>query len=137
MAKWVYQMTPHDEWDYDGVNEMILSDQQIGGAERKLLTHFDRNGLGYTLDRVTGELLVAEKYDPKVNWTTGVDMNKSSPTYGRPKVRRSIFDRKGRRGQEHQGHLPGRARHQGPAAGSLLAGYATVLRADQPRLHGL
>src|SRR5436190_514515 len=48
MAKWVYQMTPHDEWDYDGVNEMILSDQAIGGAPRKLLTHFDRNGLGYT-----------------------------------------------------------------------------------------
>ena len=86
MAKWVYQMTPHDEWDYDGVNEMILSDQQISGTARKLLTHFDRNGLGYTLDRATGELLVAEKYDPKVNWTSGVDMNKSSPTYGRPKV---------------------------------------------------
>jgi lanthanide-dependent methanol dehydrogenase len=86
VARWVYQMTPHDEWDYDGVNEMILSDQQIGGADRKLLTHFDRNGLGYTLDRGTGELLVAEKYDPKVNWTSGVDMNKSSPTYGRPKV---------------------------------------------------
>src|SRR5258707_14806149 len=86
MTKWVYQMTPHDEWDFDGVNEMILSDQQVGGAARKLLTHFDRNGLGYTLDRVTGELLVAEKYDPKVNWTTGVDMNKTSPTYARPKV---------------------------------------------------
>jgi PQQ-dependent dehydrogenase (methanol/ethanol family) len=86
MAKWVYQMTPHDEWDYDGVNEMILSDQQINGQPRKLLTHFDRNGLAYTMDRVTGELLVAEKYDPKVNWTSGVDMNKSSPTYGRPKV---------------------------------------------------
>jgi PQQ-dependent dehydrogenase (methanol/ethanol family) len=86
VARWVYQMTPHDEWDYDGVNEMILTDQQINNAPRKLLTHFDRNGLGYTLDRVTGELLVAEKYDPKVNWTTGVDMNKSSPTYGRPKV---------------------------------------------------
>jgi PQQ-dependent dehydrogenase (methanol/ethanol family) len=85
-AKWVYQMTPHDEWDYDGVNEMILADQQIGGATRKTLVHFDRNGLGYTLDRDNGELLVAEKYDPKVNWTTGVDMNKSSPTYGRPKV---------------------------------------------------
>jgi PQQ-dependent dehydrogenase (methanol/ethanol family) len=86
MAKWVYQMTPHDEWDYDGVNEMILSDQQMNGQNRKLLTHFDRNGLAYTMDRVTGELLVAEKYDPKVNWTTGVDMNKASPTYGRPKV---------------------------------------------------
>jgi PQQ-dependent dehydrogenase (methanol/ethanol family) len=86
MAKWVYQMTPHDEWDYDGINEMILTDQTIGGQPRKLVSHFDRNGLGYTLDRVTGELLVAEKFDPKVNWTTGVDMNKSSPTYGRPKV---------------------------------------------------
>ena len=86
VAKWVYQMTPHDEWDYDGVNEMILSDQQIGGRLRKLLTHFDRNGLGYTLDRETGELLVAEKFDPKVNWTTGVDMNKNSANYGRPAV---------------------------------------------------
>ena len=86
VAKWIYQMTPHDEWDYDGVNEMILSDQQIGGATRKLLTHFDRNGLGYTLDRETGELLVAEKFDPKVNWTTGVDMDKNSANYGRPAV---------------------------------------------------
>jgi lanthanide-dependent methanol dehydrogenase len=86
MTKWVYQMTPHDEWDYDGVNEMILADQQIGGQTRKTLVHFDRNGLGYTLDRTNGELLVADKYDPKVNWTTGVDMNKSSPTYGRPAV---------------------------------------------------
>ena len=86
MTRWIYQMTPHDEWDYDGVNEMILADQNIGGQNRKILVHFDRNGLGYTLDRTNGELLVAEKYDPKVNWTTGVDMNKSSPTYGRPKV---------------------------------------------------
>jgi lanthanide-dependent methanol dehydrogenase len=86
MAKWVYQMTPHDEWDFDGVNEMILTDQNIGGKDRKLLTHFDRNGLGYTLDRATGELLVAEKFDPAVNWVTKVDMDKSSPTYGRPEV---------------------------------------------------
>ena len=86
MAKWLYQMTPHDEWDYDGVNEMILADEQIGGQTRPLLVHFDRNGFGYTLDRATGELLVAEKYDPSVNWATKVDMDKSSPTYGRPLV---------------------------------------------------
>jgi PQQ-dependent dehydrogenase (methanol/ethanol family) len=85
-VRWVYQMTPHDEWDFDGVNEMILADQQIGGQTRKTLVHFDRNGLGYTLDRATGELLVAQKFDPKVNWTTGVDMDKNSPTYGRPAV---------------------------------------------------
>jgi PQQ-dependent dehydrogenase (methanol/ethanol family) len=105
-AKWVYQMTPHDEWDYDGVNEMILSDQQIGGADRKLLTHFDRNGLGYTLDRATGELLVAEKYDPKVNWTSGVDMNKSSPTYGRPKVLDQFSTEKGGEDKNTKGICP-------------------------------
>ena len=86
MAKWVYQMTPHDEWDFDGVNEMILSEQTVDGQTRKLLTHFDRNGFGYTLDRVTGELLVAEKFDPAVNWATHVEMNKSSDQYGRPQV---------------------------------------------------
>jgi PQQ-dependent dehydrogenase (methanol/ethanol family) len=86
VAKWVYQMTPHDEWDFDGVNEMILADQNIGGANKKILVHFDRNGFAYTLDRVTGELLVAEKYDPKVNWATKVDMDKNSKTYGRPLV---------------------------------------------------
>jgi PQQ-dependent dehydrogenase (methanol/ethanol family) len=85
-VKWIYQMTPHDEWDFDGVNEMILTDQTIGGAMRKVLTHFDRNGFGYTLDRATGELLVAEKFDPVVNWATKVDMDKSSKTYGRPLV---------------------------------------------------
>ena len=114
-------MTPHDEWDFDGVNEMILADQQIGGATRKTLVHFDRNGLGYTLDRTNGELLVAEKYDPKVNWTTGVDMNKSSPNYGRPAVVNAVFDRPQRRGRQLQGHLPGGTRHQGRAASSLFA----------------
>jgi PQQ-dependent dehydrogenase (methanol/ethanol family) len=83
-ARWVYQMTPHDEWDYDGVNEMILADQTIGGAPRKLLVHFDRNGFAYTLDRTNGELLVAEKYDPAVNWATKVDLDKNSKSYGRP-----------------------------------------------------
>ncbi|ABS67026.1 lanthanide-dependent methanol dehydrogenase XoxF5 [Xanthobacter versatilis] len=86
VAKWVYQMTPHDEWDYDGVNEMILVDQKIDNKDRSLLVHFDRNGFGYTLDRKTGELLVAEKYDPAVNWATKVDMDRNSPTYGRPLV---------------------------------------------------
>jgi len=81
MAKWVYQMTPHDEWDFDGINEMILADVDVGGKAHKALVHFDRNGFGYTLDRESGALLVAEKYDPAVNWATHVDM-----TTGRPEV---------------------------------------------------
>ena len=79
MTKWVYQMTPHDEWDFDGINEMILVDIPVKGKMRKVLVHFDRNGFGYTLDRATGELLVAEKYDPSVNWATHVDMKTGRP----------------------------------------------------------
>jgi PQQ-dependent dehydrogenase (methanol/ethanol family) len=78
-AKWVYQMTPFDEWDFDGVNEMILADINVKGRPTKALVHFDRNGFGYTLDRVTGALLVAEKFDPKVNWATHVDMKSGRP----------------------------------------------------------
>jgi PQQ-dependent dehydrogenase (methanol/ethanol family) len=83
-ARWLYQMTPHDQWDYDGVNEMILTDQTVDGRTRPLLTHFDRNGFAYTLDRATGELLGAEKFDPAVNWATRIDLDPASKTYGRP-----------------------------------------------------
>ncbi|MFA5950198.1 MAG: methanol/ethanol family PQQ-dependent dehydrogenase [Hyphomicrobium sp.] len=86
MAAWAYQMTPFDEWDYDGINEMILADLDIGGAKRNTLVHFDRNGFGYTLDRKTGELLVAKPYNEALNWSTGVEMDKSKPNYGRPTV---------------------------------------------------
>lgn len=86
MAKWFYQKTPFDEWDYDGVNENILVDKEIDGQMRKLLVNFDRNGFAYTMDRVTGELLVAEKFDPTVNFATHVDMDPASPTYGRPQI---------------------------------------------------
>jgi PQQ-dependent dehydrogenase (methanol/ethanol family) len=79
MAKWAYQMTPYDEWDFDGVNEMILADIDVKGKPTKALVHFDRNGFAYTLDRNTGALLVAEKYDPKVNWATHVDMKSGRP----------------------------------------------------------
>ncbi|CAH2892704.1 MAG: Methanol dehydrogenase large subunit protein (EC [uncultured Paraburkholderia sp.] len=79
MAKWVYQMTPHDEWDYDGVNEMILSDLTIDGKKVPAIVHFDRNGFGYTLNRESGQLLVAQKYDPAVNWADSVDLKTGKP----------------------------------------------------------
>ncbi len=80
MARWVYQMTPHDQWDYDGVNENILVDGvEVNGAAHDVLVHFDRNGFAYTMDRATGALLVAEKYDPAVNWATHIDMETGQP----------------------------------------------------------
>jgi PQQ-dependent dehydrogenase (methanol/ethanol family) len=78
-VKWVYQMTPYDEWDFDGINEMILADIPVKGKMTKALVHFDRNGFGYTLDRTNGALLVAKKYDPTVNWATHVDMKSGRP----------------------------------------------------------
>ncbi|WP_027036931.1 methanol/ethanol family PQQ-dependent dehydrogenase [Mesorhizobium ciceri] len=87
VAKWLYQMTPHDEWDYDGINEMILVDgMEVNGAKHDVLVHFDRNGFAYTMDRATGDLLVAKKYDPAVNWATEVVMDPKSEQYGRPQV---------------------------------------------------
>jgi PQQ-dependent dehydrogenase (methanol/ethanol family) len=73
-VRWVYQMTPHDAWDYDGVNENVLFDH----GSQKLLAHFDRNGFGYTLDRTTGKLVTAKPYGP-TNWAKSIDM-----TTGRP-----------------------------------------------------
>ncbi len=58
---WAYQFTPHDSWDYDAV-AMILVDLTIDGKMRKALVHFDKNGFAYTIDRATGEVLVAEPY---------------------------------------------------------------------------
>lgn len=77
-ARWAYQMTPHDAWDYDGVNENILVDLEINGRLRKTLVHFDRNGFAYTIDRTTGEVLVAEPYGP-VNWAKGIDKKTGRP----------------------------------------------------------
>jgi PQQ-dependent dehydrogenase (methanol/ethanol family) len=78
MAKWAYQMTPWDAWDYDGVNEHILADLKMNGKTVKTLVHFDRNGFGYTLDRTNGTLLVAEPF-VYVNWASGIDKKTGRP----------------------------------------------------------
>lgn len=62
--RWHYQWTPHDLWDYDGVNENILFDH--GG--RKLLAHFDKNGYLFILDRRTGERLNVTQFGERVTW---------------------------------------------------------------------
>jgi glucose dehydrogenase len=59
-AKWGYQMTPWDAWDYDGINEHVLIDVTKDGKPVKALIHFDRNGFAYLLDRTNGTLLSAE-----------------------------------------------------------------------------
>jgi len=78
MARWAYQFTPHDEWDYDGVNEDVLMDVTIDGKVRKVLVHFDRNAYAYTIDRATGEVLVAAPF-AYLNWSKGIDLKTGMP----------------------------------------------------------
>ncbi len=77
-ARWFYQYTPHDEHDYDGVNEQILLDMPFGGKMRRVLVHPDRNGYVYVMDRGTGQVLSADPYGP-VNTTRGVDLKSGRP----------------------------------------------------------
>ncbi len=77
-AKWAYQMTPFDQWDYDGINEVVLVDMKIDGRMHKTLVHFDRNGFAYVLDRVDGTLLAAHKF-VTVNWAEKIDMKTGRP----------------------------------------------------------
>jgi lanthanide-dependent methanol dehydrogenase len=72
-AIWAYQMSPHDDHDYDGVNESILMDLTIGGRLRKVLVHTDRNGYVYVIDRGTGEVISANPF-VFVNTSEGVDL---------------------------------------------------------------
>jgi alcohol dehydrogenase (cytochrome c)/methanol dehydrogenase (cytochrome c) subunit 1 len=78
-AKWGYQMTPWDSWDYDGINEMVLVDLTVAGKPVKALVHFDRNGFAYVLDRTNGTLISAEKFLAAANWASKIDLKTGRP----------------------------------------------------------
>ena len=137
IAKWAYQMTPFDEWDYDGINEPILAELDFGGTKRKTATHFDRNGFGYTWDRVTGELLVAQKYDPAGQLVDGRRHGQEQPDVRPPCGCEEVLDLRRRCGPQHEGHLPGSSRHEGRTARCIFEAERFVLRSDEPRVHGL
>jgi PQQ-dependent dehydrogenase (methanol/ethanol family) len=75
---WYYQSTPHDAWDYDGVNELVLTDLSIDGQMTPVALKADRNGFFYVLNRQTGKLISAKPFVP-INWATGVDLNTGRP----------------------------------------------------------
>ena len=70
--KWHFQFTPHDLHDWDATETPMLVDTTFRGRERKLLLHADRNGFFYVLDRLTGELLLAEPFVKGITWASGI-----------------------------------------------------------------
>jgi len=75
---WAYQFTPHENWDFDSNAEMILADLTIDGKLRDVLVHFDKNGFAYTIDRKTGQVLVAKPF-VRVTWAKGIDLKTGRP----------------------------------------------------------
>jgi quinohemoprotein ethanol dehydrogenase len=76
--KWHYQVTPADNWDYTSTQHIILADLVLEGKTRKVLMQAPKNGFFYVLDRVTGELLSADKYIP-LTWASHVDLKTGRP----------------------------------------------------------
>jgi PQQ-dependent dehydrogenase (methanol/ethanol family) len=72
-AHWHYQTVPHDLYDYDAINELVLVDLPVEGQMRKVLLRPERNGYLYVIDRTTGEVLSADPYGT-INTTSGVDL---------------------------------------------------------------
>jgi len=72
--KWHIQGTPADAWDYDGVNELVLGNLKIKGAETPVLMKADRNGFFFVANRETGKVISAEKY-VFANWAKKWDVN--------------------------------------------------------------
>lgn len=84
-AKWALQYNPHDEYDYDGVNENVLVDLTIDGKARKTLLHPDRNGYMYEMDRLTGEIISAQPF-ANVNTVSAIDLKTSAPVMVKAKA---------------------------------------------------
>ena len=76
---WHYQTTPGEAWDYTATQPIILADIKIGETVRKVLMQAPKNGFFYVLDRATGELISADKYQDNADWATGVDLKTGKP----------------------------------------------------------
>jgi alcohol dehydrogenase (cytochrome c) len=79
--KWHFQMIPHDVWDFDATNELVLIDTAMQGKAVQALLQSNKNGYLYALDRTNGRLLYAKPFGARINWTTGLDAT-GRPTPG-------------------------------------------------------
>ncbi|WP_245647560.1 methanol/ethanol family PQQ-dependent dehydrogenase [Novosphingobium lentum] len=81
VIKWHYQTTPHDGWDFDGVNEFIPFDATMAGKPMKLGAKADRNGYFYVIDRTNGHLMGASKFVMETTWANGINLKTGRPNF--------------------------------------------------------
>ena len=66
-AVWGDQLNPHDLYDYDEINENLLIDMPINGKMTHVLVHPGRDGFMFVIDRQTGQIYSADKYDTQTS----------------------------------------------------------------------
>lgn len=87
-AVWFYQWSPHDLYDYDGINENILVTMTVNGQPTPVILRAERNGYIYVLRRDNGQVLSATPF-VHVNSTTGVDLATGRLQYAKDKEPRA------------------------------------------------
>jgi alcohol dehydrogenase (cytochrome c) len=89
--KWSYQYTPNDSWDYDGVNETVMTDVNYEGTAHKAIVTASRNGWFYAIDRVSGRLIYAKKFATATSVKGVEDGQMVTDDSLRPTVSKEVF----------------------------------------------
>ena len=112
--RWHFQFTPHDLHDWDANQPPLLVDADFRGRARKLLVVANRNGFFYVLDRLTGQMLMAEPFVKNLTWASGIGAD------GRPKLLPAATRTRSkarRRARRFRARPTGRPRAFNPATG--------------------
>ena len=70
--KWHFQFTPHDVFDWDATEILVLFDQEAKGKRQRFLAQANRNGFYYLLNRESGLFLFAKPF-ARQTWAKGID----------------------------------------------------------------
>ena len=77
--RWYFQFTPHDLFDWDATEILILFDEIVSGKHERFLGQANRNAFYYVLDRENGHFFSARPI-AKQTWANEID------THGRPVI---------------------------------------------------
>jgi PQQ-dependent dehydrogenase (methanol/ethanol family) len=64
---WADQLDPHDLYNYGETNENLLLDLSIDGKMKHVLVHPGNDGFLFVIDRQTGQIYSADKYDTQTS----------------------------------------------------------------------
>ena len=82
--RWHFQFSPHDVFDWDATEIVLLLDGNATGKQKRLLAQANRNGFYYVLDAKTGQFLLAKPF-AKQTWAERIDND------GRPVINPSAL----------------------------------------------